>query len=483
MNTKTNGGISRAALIIIVCASLAHFCLMARHVALTAVFPYPVSYDESVAAMWAKRSLEGETLYPQVKENPPYLHNPYTPLYARVTGMVMEKSDNIFLSGRLLSLMSALACAALIFRIAGQCSNHGIGLAAGALFLFSPIASRYAFMVRPDMLGLVYSLAGVCLISVSGTIPSAIMAGVLSASALLTKQSFLAGPLAIILWSVLSKKRICAIYLITLIVCFFGGMILFAEEGLSEIVKHLIAMNLLSFDFSNFFAVISGAFNSHIFLLIVAVIFVVIGRKEKNPLWYYMITSFLMAISSGKTGAEENHLLETIALMCMSFGYVAGQNEIKRDGFMSWLLTAQLLLFFPVPAQSVFTRTYGQEIVGRTDSITPTEGDREASSLLIAEILSVPDPILCEDPGYLVVADKKVVLQPYQFAQLGRMGKWDDSLIVEMVKSREFGMIVLKSNPASGKSVFFSDEILRAVSEYYTLRRHIGQFYVFDPGV
>ena len=99
----------------------------------------------------------------------------------------------------------------------------------------------------------------------------------------------------------------------------------------------------------------------------------------------------------------------------------------------------------------------------------------------MAELRAAADPILCEDLGYLLLANKRVVLQPYQFTQLNRAGRWDDTPIVEMIQKRAFTLIVFSTDPAREPSPYYTPAMRQAMNEHYISRRTIGKYHLLEP--
>jgi len=99
----------------------------------------------------------------------------------------------------------------------------------------------------------------------------------------------------------------------------------------------------------------------------------------------------------------------------------------------------------------------------------------------VSEIRAVSGPVLSDDTGYLLCAGRPLMLQPYQFRQLARLGMWSDEPVVQAIRNKDFSLIVVATDPVVGDSDFFTDRMLEAMAENYREKQIAGRYFVLEP--
>ncbi|MCM8764347.1 MAG: hypothetical protein NC830_03150, partial [Candidatus Omnitrophica bacterium] len=260
---------------------------------------------------------------------------------------------------------------------------------------------------------------------------------------------------------------------------FFTFFILFLKYGVN-IINHLIIFNALPLSISHFFNVFSSIGQRHAFLFSFLVIFTGMVRDKKDPLYWYCLLSPITLLFSAKIGSETNYFLEIIALSSVATGILFEKIEVSAKGIFLVACIAQMFLFLPFKSAPVFTKTYGQELPFATGS-HPSVALKEAGEIIEGELMSVSDPVFSEDTGWLVVAGKQVIMEPYQFSQLARYGRWDDDHIVDMIKEKQFNLILMNAVSYEKGSEKFTLSMLEAIRANYQIKRVIGNLYILEP--
>jgi len=155
-------------------------------------YPFALELLESNSLVEVHRILAGQPLYaaPSVS----YVPDGYPPLYFGVSAAVASVLGQSYLSLRLVSLLSSLACFAIMARLVQrETGSAAAGLAAAGLLAATYSATSSWFDVgRVDSLFLALSVAGLYLARWARRPSGAIVAGLLLAAAFLTKQTGLA---------------------------------------------------------------------------------------------------------------------------------------------------------------------------------------------------------------------------------------------------------------------------------------------------
>jgi hypothetical protein len=155
-------------------------------------YPFALEWLEGNSLVEVHRILAGQPLYPAPTAG--YVPDGYPPLYFFVSAAVARVLGVSYLSLRLVSLASALACFALLARLVQrETGSLAAGTAAAGVFAATYFATGTWFDVaRVDSLFLALSLGGLYAARWMRGPHGAIAAGVLLAAAALTKQTGLA---------------------------------------------------------------------------------------------------------------------------------------------------------------------------------------------------------------------------------------------------------------------------------------------------
>jgi len=450
-----------------------------RHHILCIKFPYNLEYREGVVAYWVKNFVNGQSLYPEIQQNPPYVHNPYTPLYYVVTGLTQKlmKTKSIFLAGRLLSFLCLVATSMLIFGIVKMYGTTISGLLSAGIFFCSPVVTNYGCLEIVDMMALCFCLAGIYY-GLKKTNRSMIFSGIFCACSILTKPVFVIPGLSMLFSNFFDKNVRRKLFPFAFLVTLFAVFSILFFKYRNNLFQHLLLFNMLPLNFSHFLNVFSQVGVRHTFIFSSIPLLAGIIKDRKNPLYWYCIFIPLTLLFSAKIGSESNYFLEIIALSSIAAGIIFSHVEAKQIIAVACL--GQLFLFLPFKPAPVFTKTYGQEIPGAISS-EPDKTLMEVDEIISSELMGTSDPVLAEDTGWLVYADKTVYLEPYQFSLLAKYGRWDDTTIVEMIKEKQFNLIIINAETYEKTGEKFTKNMLDAMKFSYAIRRIIGNTYILEP--
>jgi hypothetical protein len=155
-------------------------------------YPFALQPLEGNSLVEVHRILAGQPLYPAPTAG--YVPDGYTPLYFYVTAAAARVLGVSYLPLRLVSLLSSLACFALLARLV-QRETGSIAAGTGAAGMFAAtyfVTGTWFDVARVDSLFLALSIAGLYAARWMTGTRGAVAAGVLLAAAALTKQTGLA---------------------------------------------------------------------------------------------------------------------------------------------------------------------------------------------------------------------------------------------------------------------------------------------------
>ena len=461
---------------------LAHGALLIRHAWLTLAHPWPLTYTEGVVLNHAQRSIEGQALYANIESAPPWIHNPYSPGFYWLAKMFHRFAPEgyLFSATRLMTLFALSLCCLWIFLIVKKRAGPGVAGCSVALFLFSPITLRYSAWVRPDFTALVFALAAIWLGERSEKARGFLITGIVAGCAIMIKPVYGVALLAVaarILSNKATRKQILFLF-IGAIVSALPLLLLLKQHFL----QHML-MNRLPFEAGHALAFLIEYSSKHALLFAALLAYLFRSKNQRTAAWWYALFAPLGLLLIFKIGAEENYFIETIATAAIAAGLLAANLKEKSVSLLLACVIAQLALYAPIKPAPTFTRTYGQEISNINTSPTPTKTDREVGELILAEISTTSGTILCEDPGYLLVAGRDIVFQPYQFSQLHAAGKWDQKPIVEMLRHRQFALVITTVNLKTEKSAYLTQAMQQAILNLYSQKRIIGKFFIYEAEI
>ncbi|HEY0934042.1 MAG TPA: glycosyltransferase family 39 protein [Trebonia sp.] len=161
-------------------------------------YPFALEQLEGNSLVEVHRILTGQPLYPAPTAG--YVPDGYPPLYFFVSAAVARVLGVSYLSLRLVSLISSLACFALLGRLV-QRETGSTAAATGAAGMFAATyfaAGTWFDVARVDSLFLALSIGGLYAARHMRVTRGAVAAGLLLAAAALTKQSGLAESVAVV---------------------------------------------------------------------------------------------------------------------------------------------------------------------------------------------------------------------------------------------------------------------------------------------
>jgi hypothetical protein len=161
-------------------------------------YPFAVEWLEGNSLVEVHRILAGQPLYPAPTAG--YVPDGYPPLYFAVSAAAARVLGVSYLPLRLVSLVSSLACFALLARLV-QRETGSIAAGTGAAGVFAAtyfVTGTWFDVARVDSLFLALSIGGLYAARWMRGTPGAVAAGLLLAATALTKQTGLAEGAAVI---------------------------------------------------------------------------------------------------------------------------------------------------------------------------------------------------------------------------------------------------------------------------------------------
>ena len=449
--TKIFYGLVALCLIYAAVVSLANGVRLARE-------PYQLDYEEGNILNAAVRVDAGLTPYPPPRTWPVVL-NPYGPVPYFISALWLRAREPEFFRPRITSLVATLIVASEIALLAAFFTHSFLlGICFGGFFLTIPLVQQWTPILRVDMLGLAFSLAGFVVFI---RLPrQRCFAPLLFALALLCKVTFLAAPIAsaFILvrrkqWLELARGTLaCGLILgaaIATLQWSTHGAFLFHQFG-----THADAFSWANYRGNAFRVLLETPI-----LGALSLIGVLRQRRLSEPFTYLLVAVFGTATAL-KLGSNSNHFLEFEAALCISSAI--GFYELQKMKAFPVLTAAMVMLCGVVLA--------GEGIANR--AFFTSQGLVDECPQAYAYIHD-HDSVLSENVGALVLTGRPVLLSnPFVYAQLVRSGTWPSGRVEKMLQEGTADLVMI-GTPRT-REIRWSQPALDALaSSYHVTRRFV----------
>ena len=456
--------------------------LFARHGLDALAFPYPLNYGEGPLLDQAARMAELRTIYPSEISEPPYAISNYPPLFLLLQSPLVWLFGPAFWYGRALSLVATAAVAALIALTLHTLKGDRVAsAAAGLTFLAVPFVLHWSSLVRVDMTGLALSWAGLYAVTQKPAgWRTVILASLLFVAAAYTRQTFaLAAPLAAFAWLLARRRRREALALAALL----GGLGLSLLAVLSALTGggfflHTVVYNLNEFDWERVGFYLGAVQSFMPVLLVGGLAFLVLGLRSRDASWWlvgsYLVGAATVALTIGKIGSDVNYLLELSAALSLSAGALLARYARRPGVRCAMLLALTVQITIMVQSSQFF-------YVGLQDTST---SQRNGVARLEEIVDGSQKPVLADEyAGLLPVDGRRIYIQPFEFSQLAREGKWDQRPFVASIRDKSFDAILI-FEPTGAPGLVeerWTPQMLEAIEQSYRPTETVANTTVYKP--
>lgn len=423
--------------------------------------PYQIDYGEGLMLDGALRIRHGEPLYPNPFGFPIVLHV-YGPVAYAVAAAVLPAGAPSFAAGRLLIATCSIALSLLLGIVLRRLTGSWwIGLSFGLLLLTLPAFRFWFYLLRADVIGVLFSMIGIALYLLSRrfwywSIP-------FFGLALFCKYSLLAAPVAMFAHLILNRrlKRGVVFALGLGMAAALAFLILQARSG-GWFAFHMFSTHPDRYSVMQF--VVGGALVAASAPVVTAVAVWYAARDfHRRTLGFapiYLVASTISALTAGKLGSTTNHFVEWMVACCLcaGLGYsmLLLSKYAAKAGPVTALLSASMLI--GVVAQNRPSMQPSRELVQCNDAYRFVSDS--SSSRVLSETL-----------GPLLVAGKPILVSdPFVYGQFDKRRLWPNRKIEDLVNERYFDLIVMSRDPAQVKALgsdVWSESLAGAIGQNY----------------
>jgi hypothetical protein len=447
---------------------------------------YTFGLDYAEGEVWRQaRLIPGKLMYGDIAQYP-WIGFEYPPVFYLVANAVDHVTRNFLEAGRAVSFGAALISSALIGWLAFQCARTGRALSGPArfvpalaamvagliMFTLIPVVA-FSTLVHVDMLGAMFSVAGIALAAAAFRRPALLYVAVIACvAAVFTKQTCIAAPLAILLvWGLRDPWRTARAYAAGLVtgLAALGWLVWQTDGGFLRHTFLYLAVN--RWELRNFLVLGGNVATDCGIVLDLALVAVVLqwaALKEHQELsgprdvlrrlrgdtpvaltallTVYLVFAAALTMLSGKNGASTNYFVEALIACCLWTGMLVPLHVRAVARMAAGQRWRRLGLAIVLPAALVFSaRTMPAAFAGHTDSLYgPALQDQMA---LLAAIRATDKPVLSDDLALVLIAGKDAPTEPFLFAELARAGFWDENRLIDMLQRRAFGAVITYRDP------------------------------------
>lgn len=363
-----------------------------------------------------------------IADQAPYMLSFYPPVYYGILGKLINIFGDSLIVGRVLNLVTAAGCCIVVGMIVHRLTGHKlIGLIAGLLPMAHPVFLNWSMIVRVDLMAVMWSLAGIYLVLrfhpsrwMYLSIPFLLLA-------VYTKQSMLAGTVAVCLYLLIRNWRQGLIYCGAL-----GGV------GLAGLVAATIATNGEFFNCLFTYQQLEPYFKRFAddFILvgytplvpaIVLTVYYIIPRRLTLPALFVLIALPVNLVLIYRLGSSHVYFVEIITALSITAALALYELQKIRLAVVALPVFAVTLMFLyasytlPMEIYRDYQNNYQQAV----------------------EVIRDADyPVLTENAQMVLDAGQEPYYEPFMFLNLARLEMWDEGQLISDLESGTIDYVV-----------------------------------------
>ncbi|MFN2168927.1 MAG: hypothetical protein ACK2U9_22050, partial [Anaerolineae bacterium] len=190
-----------------------------------------------------------------------------------------------------------------------------------------------------------------------------------------------------------------------------------------------------------------------------------------SPLDLYLPLALLSIALAGKAGAWENYFFEALAALSLCAGL--GLARLARYGPWSYRLLAPVLVLAQVALM-----WHTPQVAHRYLQLT-RQSNQEIAPLLDR----LPDAIISEDMGLLVTNGKTMDYYSFQYSQLARAGRWDQTWELDQLRNQRLAAVILETGTRLDVDRYqrFTRQFLSELDRNYGRAATVGKYELYEP--
>lgn len=455
-------------------------------------FLYPLDYGEAPLINQAMQLTNGNRIYRDSIDQPPYTIANYPPVYVLLLAIFEVLVGPAFWYGRLISSLSALGSATIIIMMVySRSRNLLLSAIPGLLFINLPFVASWSALARIDHLALFFALAGLYFLFQTDNSddrlvsPKLLTGSIFLVLAIYTRQSYaLAAPMAGFLFFIHRKWR-QGVVLAGLV----GGLsliIFFVINILSSggFYFNIVTANINPFGFERMVNNFRNFFESSPVIFILTPLCLILSIKHINGwpmLVGFVFGGFFSALTIGKIGSNVNYFLEFAAGMSLIIGF--GMTVLFRKRAHPVMRGLIIVFTMLISWQGIrMIRFVQQESRVLLDNRLEAFEEIELLATMVRQ--HNDRPILADEyMGLILLSGQDLYLQPFEVTQLSNASLFDQNKLINQIDNETFSLILLQEGSWWSYVVQerWTSEMLDAIRLNYRMIAQLEETNVYKP--
>ncbi len=510
-------------------------------------YPFQLDNEEGYLLDEALQIAKGHFIYKPI-DREPYLVANYPPLFQAVTSLFLHRPQPSLFFGRLLVLTALAGIALALFILCLRAGQQFFpAILCPLMFVATYECHNWAAYMRVDIPALFLSLLGLVSFMTEDTRSARRFAILFFTMAIFTKQSMIMAPAACVLFLLFHSWRSALRFALALACAIALPTIILIATTHGQYWLHTVTYNknkmewgsllqawiphLLRFYRWYILGLLAGSLYFAARLLMhrrfvehpsvtadelarqiaqgeeaikpQASVPATSEMPQYSPLKrlslvaIYFILAALTIPSLAKAGSAENYLLEPLAAASLFFNSLIGfalweSANVARKWFSRIAAIALIFILF-IHVNYLFKGFPGGDINAPPVAVmflrqVPTPAETRAGGELFQLISQTKGEIVCEDPIFLVLDQRRPPINPFILSQLAKEKKWDQQNFVQDLLATRYALVITTVDfDQPGPFERYTDEMADAVRQSYDQVAEVsmgtyGQtYYVYRP--
>lgn len=408
----------------------------------------PMSYNEGWNVFFVSKALAGMPLYVPLDRFPLTPLN-YPPFSYFMIGALSALTGDILLTGRVVTLLSSIIVAWMIYGIVKNATGQSGAALFAALFwlcLMAQFAPARLVLYDPQMLAHVFSVGALFLYSRWRAELTSGRAWILAAvccCGIFIKHLLVAVPAALAAALFLENRRAFGHFA-------FGGIVIggvftsaWAAYGGRPALANFLDAGRPVANARLYFRL---AQMRRFLIVVLAQVLLLLANFRRDWTLYvvYFSVSFLLAVYTSRgVGIDTNAWFDTFIASALLCGIFAARLPLWSGGESKW----RAALAYLVLSAALLPLLSGlPNALRRSTDYRGLRRSEEVYRRDVALLRSIPGPALFESLLLGYDAGKEFILEPFNIAQLIAARRIPENLLTDAIEQRRFGAIVLDAD-------------------------------------
>jgi hypothetical protein len=401
----------------------------------TLYYPYDVDYSEGFILFSSLKFLHDEILYQEINL-PPFSIINYTPLFFVINGLTIIIFGTNLFSARIISFVVSLAIAYMVYLIVYEYSKKKfLGIVSSLLFFSSFVTFFIGSLARVDVLAAFFSILGIYFMAKHDKSRYLILAIGSFILSLLTKQTFIAAPIASFFYLLFNDRKKSLKFLAGFLLPTLFIIFLINYSTNDQFLLHMLSYNVgfLTFDYNLFMYI----FLSNLIILCISIYYFKISRNLLSL--YFIFSLIIILLQLFRPGGSTYYFFELTIITSAIAGLLVNHFKSQPDKkiFLIFIIFLQLILFIQRDPRALF-------FIFKPNDYPPLVNlviDEKISSY----VKNSTGNVMIEHATFARLNGKEVPPEVSSLYELQKNNMLQETEILEFLKDRNYSLIIYYS--------------------------------------